>query len=134
MKKACFFIVVLMLAGLFAVSCGKKQASEIKVGVVQAQTGMYAAFGQGDVFGIKAAVDDINKDGGVKVGDKKIPIKLVIVDNESDPNKAGSLAESLIVQDKVNFIVSGDEPPPMHPGVSQAAEKHKVIYVTSHGS
>ena len=67
------------------------------------------------------------------MGDKKIPIKLVIVDNESDPNKAGSLAESLIVQDKVNFIVSGDEPPPMHPGVSQAAEKHKVVYVTSTG-
>ena len=67
------------------------------------------------------------------MGDKKIPIKLVIVDNESDPNKAGSLAESLIVQDKVNFIVSGDEPPPMHPGVSQAAEKHKVVYITSTG-
>jgi len=133
MKRACFFIVVLMVAGLFAVSCGKKQPAEIKVGIVQAQTGMYAAFGQGDVFGIKAAVDDVNKDGGVKVGDKKIPIKLVIVDNESDPNKAGSLAESLIVQDKVNFIASGDEPPPMHAGVSQACEKHKVVYVTSTG-
>lgn len=133
MKKTWCFIGVLFLAGLFAVSCGKKEASEIKVGVVQAQTGMYAAFGLGGVFGVKAAADDINKQGGVKVGDKKMPIKLVIVDNESDPNKAGSLAESLIVQDKVNFIVSGDEPPPMHPGVSQAAEKHNVVYVTSTG-
>src|SRR5208282_3969952 len=133
MKKTWFFVGVLILAGLFAVSCGSKQASEIKVGVVQAQTGMYAPFGQGDVFGIKAAVDDVNKMGGVKVGDKQIPIKLTIVDNESDPNKAGSLAEGLIVQDKVNFIVSGDEPPPMHAGVSQAVEKHKVVYVTSTG-
>ena len=77
MKKTWFFVGVLILAGLFAVSCGRKQASEIKVGVVQAQTGMYAPFGQGDVFGIKAAVDDVNKMGGVKIGDKKIPIKLV---------------------------------------------------------
>ena len=82
MKRACFFIVVLMLAGLFAVSCGKKQAKEIKVGVVQAQTGMFASFGQGGVFGVKAAVDDINKQGGIKVGNMKMPIKLIVVDNE----------------------------------------------------
>lgn len=134
MRKGVLFALVVLLAGMPAFTgCGKKGATEIKVGVVQAQTGMYAAFGQGGVFGIKAAVDDVNKQGGVKVGDKKLPIKLVIVDNESDPNKAGSLAESLIVQDKVNFIVSSDEPPPMHPGVSQAAEKHKVVYVTCTG-
>lgn len=133
MKKLLFVAGLLMLAVLFAASCGAKEEGAVKVGVVQAQTGMYAAFGQGAVFGIKAAVDDINKQGGIKIGDKKLPIKLVIVDNESDPNKAGSLAESLIVQDKVNFIISGDEPPPMHPGVSQACEKHKVVYITSTG-
>jgi ABC-type branched-subunit amino acid transport system substrate-binding protein len=136
MKKLFIIATVFACIGAFAlVGCGSKEkaATEIKVGVLQAQTGMYAAFGQGGVFGIKAAVDDINKDGGVKVGDKKMPIKLVIVDSESDPNKVGSLAESLIVQDKVNFIVSGDEPPPMHPGASQAADKNKVVYVTSCG-
>jgi ABC-type branched-subunit amino acid transport system substrate-binding protein len=125
--------LIIALVSFVFLGCGKEETKEIKVGVVQAQTGMYAAFGQGGVFGIKAAVDDINKQGGVKVGDKAMAIKLVIVDNESDPNKAGSLAESLIVQDKVNFIVSGDEPPPMHPGISQAAEKHKVVYVTCSG-
>jgi branched-chain amino acid transport system substrate-binding protein len=136
MKKLLLISTVFACIGAFVLAgCGSKEkaAAEIKVGVIQAQTGMYAAFGQGGVFGIKAAVDDINKDGGVKVGDKKMPIKLVVVDNESDPNKAGSLAESLIMQDKVNFIVSGDEPPPMHPAVSQAADKNKVVYVTATG-
>lgn len=129
-----FALMVLFMAGIFLFTgCSEKEAKEIKVGVVNAQTGMYAAFGQGGVFGIMAAVDDINKQGGVKVGDKKMPIKIIAVDNESDPNKAGSLAESLVVQDKVDFIVSGDEPPPMHPGVSQVADKHKVPYVTSVG-
>jgi ABC-type branched-subunit amino acid transport system substrate-binding protein len=122
-------ISVLVLAG-----CSKEQkAAQINVGVVQAQTGMFAAFGQGGVFGIKAAVEDINKQGGVKVGDAKMQIKLTIVDNESDPNKAGSLAESLITQDKVNFIISGDEPPPMHAGVSHAADRYKIPYITSVG-
>jgi branched-chain amino acid transport system substrate-binding protein len=127
-------IPALIIALVVSYGCSKKKKlDEIRVGIVQAQTGMYAAFGQGGVFGIKAAVDDINKEGGVKVGDSKVPMKLVVVDNESDPNKAGSLAESLIVQDKVNFLCSGDEPPPMHPGVSQVADKYKIPYVTSVG-
>jgi len=131
--------LVSVAAGLAAVTallvtgCDKKAAKEIKVGVVCASSGMFASFGQGGVFGIQAAVEDINKQGGVQVGDQKMPIKLVIVDNESDPNKAGSLAESLINQDNVSFIVSGDEPPPMHAGVSQAADRYKVPYVTSVG-
>jgi ABC-type branched-subunit amino acid transport system substrate-binding protein len=126
--------VFIVISALAVIGCSKKkEVSEIRVGCVQAQTGMFAAFGQGGVFGVKAAVDDVNKQGGVNVGGKKMPIKLIVVDDESDPNKAGSLAESLIVQDKVNFICTGDEPPPMHAGVSQAADRHKVPYVTSVG-
>jgi ABC-type branched-subunit amino acid transport system substrate-binding protein len=126
--------VPVLISALILAGCGgKKEPAEIRVGVVQAQTGMFAAFGQGAVFGIKAAVDDLNREGGVKVGNAKIPVKLTVVDNESDPNKAGSLGESLIVSDKVHFICSGDEPPPMHAGVSHAADRHKIPYVTSVG-
>jgi branched-chain amino acid transport system substrate-binding protein len=136
MKKL-FLIPVgltLMIGVLIFVGCSKQKApAEIRVGCVQAQTGMFAAFGQGGVFGVKAAVDDINKQGGVNVGKIKIPIKLIVVDNESDPNKAGSLGESLIAQDKVNFICTGDEPPPMHVGVSTACDRYKIPYVTSTG-
>ncbi len=135
MKK--ISLIVLCLIGLYVLHVGgcnaKKSFSEIRVGVIQAQTGMYAGFGQGAIFGLKVAVDDINKQGGVKVGNVNMPVKLIIVDNESDANKAGSLAESLIVQDKVSFICSGDEPPPMHAGVSLVCDKYKVPYVTSVG-
>ena len=111
-----------------------EKAAQIHVGVVQAQTGMYAAFGQGGVFGIKAAVEDINKQGGVKVGDNKMQIKLTVVDSESDPNKAGSLAESLIVQDKVElYRHRRSNRLPCTPGVSQAADRYKIPYVTSVG-
>jgi ABC-type branched-subunit amino acid transport system substrate-binding protein len=61
---------------LFAVGCTKKEAKEIRVGVVEAQSGMFASFGQSGGFGVQAAVDDINKQGGVQVGSEKIPIKL----------------------------------------------------------
>lgn len=136
MRKLLYVTLAILVAGsLLLTGCAKKEeaAKEIRVGVVQAQTGMFAAFGQGGGFGIKAAVDDINKQGGVKVGKTKMPIKLFIVDNESDPNKAGMLAERLITQDKVHFIVSGDEPPPMHAGVSHVVERFKIPYITSTG-
>jgi branched-chain amino acid transport system substrate-binding protein len=135
LKKISIIFKCLAVAYVFLLAgCGTQKAdNEIRIGVVQAQTGMYAGFGQGAIFGMKAAVDDINKQGGVRVGNIRMPIKLIIVDNESDANKAGSLAESLIVQDKVNFICSGDEPPPMHAGVSLVCDKYKMPYVTSVG-
>ena len=113
--------------------CDKKAPSEIRIGSCQPQTGMYAAFGQGGSFGVKAAVEDINKLGGVLVGGVRVPLKLVDVNSESDPNKAGALAESLITQDKVQFLVNGDSPPPMHAGISQVAARYKVPFILSIG-
>lgn len=131
-KSMLFFFGVVFFLSLIICNTGSA-ADEIKVGVIQAQTGMYAGFGTGGVFGIKAAAEDINKLGGIDVGGTKMPVKLVVVDNESDPNKAGTLAQSLVVQDKVKFIVSGDEPPPMHPAVSMVCDRYKIPYVTSVG-
>ena len=136
MKKIVLLLLSICLALILSasiLSCGTKAAKEIHVGVVQAQTGMYAGFGTGDIFGIQAAVDDINALGGVDVNGVKELIKLTIVDDQSDPNKAGPLAESLVTQSGVQFLLSGDEPPPMHPGVSTVADRYKIPYVTSVG-
>ena len=81
MKKIFLISVALVIIGtLVWVGCSRqKSPSEIRVGVVHAQTGMFAAFGQGGAFGIKAAVDDVNKQGGVSVGGTKLPIKLSLL-------------------------------------------------------
>jgi branched-chain amino acid transport system substrate-binding protein len=133
MKKFFVFASILMLLTAVTAGCSKQKVNEIRVGIVSPQTGMYAAFGEGGIFGIKAAVDDINKQGGVMVGTAKAPIKLIIVDSESDPNKAGTLAENLVVRDKVQFLLSANQPPPMHAGVSHVADRYKIPYVTAVG-
>lgn len=133
MKRANLLYLALVLVISLMVCPYGFAAKEIKIGVIQAQTGMYAGFGTGGVFGIKAAAEDINKLGGVDAGGKKMPVKLIVVDNESDPNKAGTLAQSLVVQDRVNFIVTGDEPPPMHPAISMVCDRYKIPYITSVG-
>jgi len=96
---------------------------------------MYAGFGEGGAFGVKAAVEDINKLGGVFVQEfgRKLPIKLIAVNSESDPMKAGSLAENLILNDKVNFLVPNMEPPPMIAPIATVADRYKIPHITGHG-
>ncbi|WP_005036434.1 ABC transporter substrate-binding protein [Holophaga foetida] len=133
MNKASAITTALTALLTLNLACDKSSDKEIRVGFIQAQTGPYAPFGEGGLFGAEAAIEDINKQGGVMVGNTRMLLKLVAVDDESDPAKTASLAEKLISSEKVRFIVSGDEPPVMHGGVSQVTDQHKVPYITSVG-
>jgi len=109
--------------------------AEILVGVPAPLTGIYAGFGEGFVFGMRAAVDDVNRQGGVQVKQygARIPMRLIVVNTESDPTKAGALAEDLVARSKVHFLAAGDQPPPMHPGVATVADRYAIPYVMSTG-
>ncbi len=130
-------LITVLISGVLFGGCeeGPEAPDEILVGVPAPTTGMYAGFGQGGVFGMQAAVDDINAEGGVYVEeyDKKLPIRLIVVNTESDATKAGTLAESLIVSDNVHFLAYGDQPPPMNAGISNIADRYKVPYICTTG-
>ena len=110
-------------------------SEEIPVGVCTSLTGFLAGFGGGGVYGVQAAVEDINKQGGIMIKDlkKKLRIKLVILDNESDETKARSLAQDMILRDKVKFIVNGMDPPHMRAPIAAVCEQNKVIQITGCG-
>ncbi len=124
-------VLVLLLAALPACKGGPEAPSEIVLGSTVGLTGSGAGFGQGGAFGLQAAVDDINKLGGVYVKeyDKKLPVRLVILDNESDPVKAGTLAENLMVSEKVNFLVSPPQWPPFIAAMATVAERYTTPFV-----
>jgi len=129
-------VVIGVVAAVLAWPRGQKEVPEwILVGVPAPQTGMYGGFGVGGVWGIQAAVDDINALGGVYVEeyDTKIKLKLIVRNTESDPDKAGSLAESLILTDKVNFLAYGDQPPPMSAAIATKAQAHQIPYICTTG-
>jgi len=86
---------------LFAVGCAKKEAKESASEWLKLKRNV-ASFGQSGGFGIQAAVDDINKQGGVQVGSEKVPIKLFFVDDESDPTKQAA-SGSLITRTMSNL-------------------------------
>ncbi|UCB50425.1 MAG: ABC transporter substrate-binding protein [Deltaproteobacteria bacterium] len=130
-------VTALILGGsakLAVSETAKKIPKNILIGATEGFTGPYAAFGQG-VFGTKAAIEDINKQGGVYVKEygKKIPLRLITRDTQSDMLKVASLAESLIVREKVNFLVEGLCPPHMRQGAATMAQKYKIPHITGVG-
>jgi ABC-type branched-subunit amino acid transport system substrate-binding protein len=134
MKKKSLIPMVIILSTIFFMTnfgLATDPPKEILIGANTPVTGMFAGFGQG-VWGIQAAVDDLNKMGGVYVKEygKKIPMKLIVVDNESDPGKSATLAEELILRYKVNFLAPPNQPLTLNIPQANTADKYKIPRVT----
>jgi len=123
--------IILVTALIFG---GCKPAAEvpeeIRVGASVALTGMFSGFEGGGAWGLEAAVDDINKQGGLYVEEygTKLPVRLIMADNESDALKAGTLAEDLILRDNVNFLAQTGSPQPAVNSIAMMAERYQVPY------
>jgi branched-chain amino acid transport system substrate-binding protein len=89
----------------------------IKLGYVSPKTGPLAAFAEADDFifdGIREAAKD-----GVRVGDKSYKIEIVAKDSQSDPNRAGEVASSLILDDGIDLMLVGNTPETTNPVADQ---------------
>jgi branched-chain amino acid transport system substrate-binding protein len=102
-----------MVAALLAsVAIGAAQAAdapaEIKLGTLYASSGRYASISLPVHYGLKLWIDQVNADGGafVKAFNKKIPLKLVAYDDQSNTATAATLYNQLITQDKVDILIS----------------------------
>ncbi|MFC3931797.1 ABC transporter substrate-binding protein [Streptococcus dentapri] len=103
---------MVLLAAVTLVACGKspdvtsnatgtKIGDTIKIGVDMELTGPVSAYGSAENQGIKLAVKEINKAGGVD-GKK---LELITKDNKSDNAEASTAATNLAVQSQVNAII-----------------------------
>lgn len=102
--------------------------TEINVGAVIPLTGRYAAGGDQVKSGYELAVDDINAAGGVDLGGKKVPLKLTILDDESDATKTVQRLETLYNDNKVTAYLGGFGSD-LHAAAAGIAEKNKVPYL-----
>ena len=98
-KLALLMTAGAMLAGSVISSAMGQEV--IKIGVNEPLTGPFAASGNYVTNGAKIAADEINAKGGL-LGKK---IELVIEDSKSNPTEAASVAEKLIVRDKVPVMM-----------------------------
>lgn len=103
-------------------------ADTLKIGYVSPQTGPLAPFGEADKWVIeqmKAALKN-----GVTVGGKKYDVQVLLKDSQSSPNRAGEVANDLILKDKVALVLTAGTPETANP-VSDACELNQVPCISS---
>jgi branched-chain amino acid transport system substrate-binding protein len=97
-------VIVLAVIGLVG-GCGPAQQDEIRLGVNAELTGSKPTVGDSCKKAAELLAAQVNKDWGVKVGDKKYLIKLFIEDNEDKAESAAAAAQKLISQNNVLAIL-----------------------------
>jgi len=120
--------VLALLFALLALSPLPAWAQQsLKVGAVVPLTGRYGAGGAQVRAGYEIAVEQINAAGGVTVAGKKVPLELVLLDDESDATKTVSRLETLAAQGVVAYL--GGFGSDLHAAAASVAEKNKVPYL-----
>ncbi|WP_441243060.1 amino acid ABC transporter substrate-binding protein [Tardiphaga sp. 768_D3_N2_1] len=109
---------LLAVAGVATVGCGgaAEAQTSVKIGYAISRTG--PAAGGAAVTTIpnyELWVKEVNAAGGLKLGDKRVPIEVVQYDDRSSAEEAAKALERLITQDKVDFIL-----PPWGTGLNLA--------------
>jgi branched-chain amino acid transport system substrate-binding protein len=95
-------------------------------------TGPVSAFTTVSPWIDNKAIADINKDGGIfiKEAGKKLPVKVKIVDTESNPSKAGDAGSKLILNDNIDIMYVSATPATVSP-VAAACERFKIPCVST---
>ena len=118
----------LIAAGLSFTVLSAHAADEIVIGASLPLSGPLAGFGNYQKWGYETAVNDVNKAGGLTVDGKKMPVKLVIRDDKTDPSVVASNTETLISRDNAVAMLGSCTPALVNAG-ALVAERRKVPLV-----
>ncbi len=113
---------------------GPQFAGTIKLGAAVSETGQYAREGKDTRQGYGVWLDWVNNEyGGIKVGNDRYQVELIMYDDEGDPDTAANLTERLITEDEVDFLL-GPYSSSLTMSASATAEQYNVIMVEGNGA
>ena len=121
-----------------AITCAARAAdapAEIKLGTLYASSGNFASISMPVHYGLKLWAEAKNAEGGVfvKAFNKKIPVKLVEYDDQSNTATAATLYNQLITQDKVDILIS-DSGSVLTSVAVPIARDHKMLLIDQTGT
>ena len=127
----------LALAAMLALAAcksrsGAEHRTEIKIGATLPLTGSEARIGGFYKEGYDLAFEQVNAGGGLQVGDRRLPVRVTLLDDTSTQATAVSLADRLVNSDKVDFLL-GTYASHLVEAQSTVAEQNKVPYVNGGG-
>jgi len=105
----------------------------ITLGAAVSLTGKYSTNGKNTKDGYDLAIKRINEKGGVKVGGKAYKLEVVYYDDESTPARGAQLAERLISQDGVKFVL-GPYSSGLTKAIAPVTEKYGIPMVEGNGA
>jgi branched-chain amino acid transport system substrate-binding protein len=111
-----------LLAGCGAGATGASLSRRIRLGYVTPQTGSLAGFGEADSF-VVGQMREHFKDG-VKLGNTRYGVDIVVKDSQSDPGRAATVAGD-IIQRGVDLMLVSSTPETTNP-VSDLCERRGV--------
>jgi branched-chain amino acid transport system substrate-binding protein len=104
MKKGWLSGACVLLVAM-AFSPGWAKEPTIRIGINAPLTGDIPKVGEGTKFAAQMWLEDIKAAGGIKVGNKKYPVELILEDNESKAESAVKVATKMITEDDVLVMV-----------------------------
>jgi len=105
MRKVSVVLAVVLLMGLVSFQASQSWAQTIKVGFNIPLTGDLPKVGESSKYAAEIYKDEVNKAGGLKIGDKTYKLEFVYEDNESKAESATPAALKLITQDQVLAMI-----------------------------
>jgi len=124
---------IALAVSLATPAMAKVEGDTIILGSSISLTGKYATNGLHTQRGYDYAVKVINESGGVKVGGKSYKLDVKYYDDESTPARGSQLAERLIQQDGVEFML-GPYSSGMTKAIAPVSEKFGVPMVEAEGA
>ena len=141
--KIALWATALLAAGVMLAACSSDQEEGtatnngekvLRVGAAVSETGRYAEEGENVRRGYAVWQDWVNNDyGGLRVGDDRYKVELVMYDDESDPDTTTDLVLRLIEEDEVDFLL-GPYSSTLTERAIEVAEAQGMILVEGNGA
>ena len=120
---------IVLLVGLALVLPQAMAAEKVlKLGASVCMTGRLSKEGNYVKDGYTLWMEEVNKRGGIKVGNDRYKVEIIFYDDKTDAQTGAKLTEKLITQDKVKFLL-GPYGSGITLGTSAIGEKYKVLTI-----
>jgi len=133
MKKLSMLSILMAVVSLTFSQASLAACDEIHLGSAISLTGKYATNGIHAKNGYEYAIQKIKENGGVMVDGKCYNFKVTYYDDESKGDRGATLAERLISQDKVQYML-GPYSSGMTKAIAPVTEKYKIPMVEAEGA
>ncbi len=120
-------------AALVSMPLTASAENEIVLGSAISLTGKYSTNGLHAQNGYDFAIKKINDAGGVDVGGTKYKLRVIYYDDESTPARGAQLAERLIAQDGVQYML-GPYSSGLTKAIAPVTEKYQIPMVEAEGA